>query len=159
MTEEADRIKIMELAVRAWSTQQAPIRSLHSIACEIEGFVRCHEAPDRDHGHDHGDKLDSLARHIAELIRAVNRAGAQTREELRNMTAALDRINASNQAQTAAIQAETVAVDAAIAAGIGGAPAGDTQDALNAAADVIDANVAATNANAQRLAAATPPPV
>ena len=91
-------------------------------------------------------------RHLHELVHKQN-------EGILIMSAALDRLQASAAAQTAAITEETTAIDAAIAAGIGGGTAGDSQEALNAVADTIDGNTAATQANAAKINAALPPVV
>lgn len=87
--------------------------------------------------------------HLHELSHKQN-------ERIIEMSAALDRLNASAAAQTAAINENTAAVDALIAAGTGSTP-GDSQEALNAVADTVDANTAATQANTAKLAAALPP--
>lgn len=67
------------------------------------------------------------------------------------MTIALDRLNASAAAQTAAIAENTAAIEAAVAAGIGTAPAGDSQDELNLVADAIDKNTADIKTNTAKL--------
>ncbi|RUV36270.1 hypothetical protein [Mesorhizobium sp. M7A.F.Ca.MR.148.00.0.0] len=77
-------------------------------------------------------------------------------ERTLEMTTALDRLNASVAAQTAAVAANSVAVDAAVAAGIGAAPAGDSENALNAVADAIDKNTADITASTAKLPAAAP---
>ena len=77
-------------------------------------------------------------------------------ERTLEMTIALDRLNASATAQTAAIAANTTAIEAAVAAGIGTAPAGDSQDALNAVADILDKNTADIEANTAKLPPAAP---
>lgn len=88
-------------------------------------------------------------RHLHELVHKQN-------EGILIMSAALDRLNASSAAQTAAITENTAAVDTLIAAGPGGAPA-DSQEALNAVADTVDANTAEIQANTAKLQAALPP--
>ena len=98
------------------------------------------------------NKLDEVLEALAHLHELSHRQN----ERILEMSAALDRLNASAAAQTAAITENTAAVDALIAAGPGGSP-GDSQEALNAVADTVDANTAATQANTAKLAAALPP--